>query len=104
MRPLLQVIPTAHTPESLVETLCDETGVALLRTGQFDSPSARYSFVTANPFLVFKSFGSRCEVFSVGPDAALGDALELIMRRRIGVVPVLDSKRKLLGQIGRAHV
>ena len=40
---------------------------------------------------------ARCEVFSVGPDAALGEALELIMRRRIGVVPVLDAKRKLLG-------
>jgi para-aminobenzoate synthetase component 1 len=64
MRPLLQVIPTTHTPESLVETLRGETGVVLLRTGQFDSPSARYSFVTANPFLVFKSFGSRCEIFS----------------------------------------
>ena len=40
---------------------------------------------------------ARREVFSVGPDAALGEALELIMRRRIGVVPVLDAKRKLLG-------
>ena len=40
---------------------------------------------------------ARREVFSVGPEAALGEALELIMRRRIGVVPVLDAKRKLLG-------
>ena len=40
---------------------------------------------------------ARREVLSVGPDAALGEALELIMRRRIGVVPVLDAKRKLLG-------
>jgi len=40
---------------------------------------------------------ARREVFSVGPNAALGEALELIMRRRIGVVPVLDAKRKLLG-------
>jgi len=40
---------------------------------------------------------ARREVFSVGPDAALGDALELIMRRRIGVVPVVDAKMKLLG-------
>ncbi len=62
MRPLLQVISTVHTPESLVESLLGETGVVLLRTGQFDSPTARYSFVTANPFLVFKSFGSRCEI------------------------------------------
>jgi manganese-dependent inorganic pyrophosphatase len=40
---------------------------------------------------------ARREVFSVGPDAALGDALELIMRRCIGVVPVVDAKMKLLG-------
>ena len=40
---------------------------------------------------------ARREVFSVGPDAALGEALELIMRHRIGVVPVVDAKKKLLG-------
>ncbi len=40
---------------------------------------------------------ARQEVFFIGPDAALGEAMELIMRRRIGVVPVLDKKRKLLG-------
>ena len=62
MRPLLQVIPTAHTPESLVENLRGEAGIILLRTAQFDLPSARYSFVTARPFLTFRSFGSRCEV------------------------------------------
>ena len=62
MRPLIQEIPTAHTPESLVENLRGDTGIVLLRTGQFDSASARYSFVAANPFLTFRSFGSRCEV------------------------------------------
>ncbi len=40
---------------------------------------------------------ARCEVFSIGQNAALGEALDLIMRHRIGVVPVLDGKRKLLG-------
>ena len=72
MRPLIQEIQTAHTPESLVENLrglsrrseakADENGIVLLRTSQFDSPSARYSFVAANPFLTFRSFGSRCEI------------------------------------------
>ena len=62
MRPLIQEIQTAHTPEALVENLRDETGIVWLRTAQFDSPSARYSFVAANPFLTFRSFGSRCEV------------------------------------------
>ena len=40
---------------------------------------------------------ARREVLSVGPKAALGEALDLIMRHRIGVVPVIDGKRKLLG-------
>jgi para-aminobenzoate synthetase component 1 len=62
MRPLLQEIQTAHTPDSLAESLRDELGVILLRTNSFDSPSARYSFVTAKPFLTFRSFGSRCEI------------------------------------------
>src|SRR3954463_15346302 len=62
MRPFIQEIETAHTPESLVEHLRVEPGVVLLRTSSFDSPSARYSFVAAKPFLTFRSFGSRCEV------------------------------------------
>ena len=41
MRPLIQEIPTAHTPESLVQTLLGAPGVVLLRTSQFDLPSAR---------------------------------------------------------------
>jgi para-aminobenzoate synthetase component I len=62
MRPLIQEIPTAHTPESLVEQLHGADGIVLLRSNAFDSASARYSFVTANPFLRFQSFGSRCEI------------------------------------------
>jgi para-aminobenzoate synthetase component 1 len=70
MRPLIQEIPTAHTPETLAARLftphsalrTPHSNVVLLRTSQFDSPSARYSFVAANPFLTFRSFGSRCEI------------------------------------------
>ncbi len=62
MRPLVQEIATAHTPESLVGQLRGEAGTVLLRTSSFDSPSARYSFVATNPFLTFRSFGSRCEI------------------------------------------
>src|SRR5581483_4636305 len=66
MRPLIQEIQTAHTPDSLVEQLrsCEARNLILLRTSSFDSPSARYSFVAANPFLAFKSFGSCCEIHS----------------------------------------
>jgi len=62
MRPLIQHVPTVLSPESLIESLGDETGVVLLRSAGFDSPQARYSFVAARPFLTFRSFGSRCEI------------------------------------------
>ncbi len=62
MRPLIQEIQTAHTPESLVGQLGGEDGIVLLRSSSFDSPQARYSFITARPFLTFRSFGSRCEI------------------------------------------
>src|ERR1035437_5674558 len=67
MRPLIQEITTAHTPESLAEQLRGLPGMVLLRSGTFDSPQARYSFVTATPFLTFRSFGSRCEIVSADP-------------------------------------
>jgi para-aminobenzoate synthetase component 1 len=62
MRPLIQKVETLLTPESLVERLDEEPGVILLRSAAFDMPQARYSFVTARPFLTFRSFGSRCEL------------------------------------------
>jgi para-aminobenzoate synthetase component 1 len=64
MRPLIQEIPTPHTPETLVEQLSGQSGIILLRSNSFDATQARYSFVTANPFLIFQSFGSRCEIQS----------------------------------------
>ena len=62
MRPLIQEITTAQTPESLVEQIGGSDGAVLLRSAGFDSAQARYSFVAANPFLTFRSFGSRCEI------------------------------------------
>src|ERR1051326_1942464 len=64
MRPLLCEIPAARAPGPLGEQLENETGLVLLRSGLFDSPQARYSFVAARPFLTFRSFGSRCELHS----------------------------------------
>jgi para-aminobenzoate synthetase component 1 len=63
MRPLIHPIATAHTPESLVDELRGAPGVVLLRTAAFESAAARYSLVAARPFLTFRSWGSRCEIF-----------------------------------------
>src|SRR5580704_12184956 len=62
MRPLLHELETPHSPESLVEQLADHTGIVLLRSEGAHSPQSRYSFVTAQPFLTLRSFGSRCEI------------------------------------------
>ena len=77
MRPILQQIETAHTPESLVETLRGEPGVVLLRSGAFDSPQARYSYVTARPFLTFRSFGSRY-VLDAPPQTLFGNPWQIL--------------------------
>jgi para-aminobenzoate synthetase component 1 len=107
MHPLLQEIPTAHTPESLVETLRGENGVVLLRTSQFDSPAARYSFVTAQPFLTFCSFGSRCEIsFSQTSDARtqtqFGNPWRILdaLMARFELLDEIDSPFPLGGAFG----
>jgi para-aminobenzoate synthetase component 1 len=81
MRPLFARISSTHTPEALVSRLAGETGVVLLRTGQFESAAARYSFVTARPFATFRSVGSRCETFSLqGQQIQFGNPWSLLDR------------------------
>ena len=78
VRPLILEIATAQTPESLVEQLAGQRGIVLLRSAGFDLAQARYSFVTARPFLTFRSFGSQCEI---------GSAVADTMGRRTDGVP-----------------
>ena len=66
MRTLIQEIQNPPPPEALVEAVAGEPGRVLLRSALFDSPQARYSFVAARPFLVFRAFGSRCEMTTLG--------------------------------------
>ncbi len=61
MRVVVEEFSTHHSPDSLAASLRHEPGLVLLRTGSFDVPSARYSFVAARPMLTFRSFGSACE-------------------------------------------
>ena len=108
MRPLIQEIQTAHTPESLVENLCGETGVVLLRTTQFDSSAARYSFVAADPFLTFRSFGSRCEIVSGHQPSAINHQLQFgnpwhlldALMARYELLDEIDSPFPLGGAFG----
>jgi para-aminobenzoate synthetase component 1 len=65
MRPLIVEIETSRSPEWLVgqgyhlSGSRRQTGVVLLRGS---GEASRYSFLAANPFLIFRSFGSRCEI------------------------------------------
>src|SRR5437867_731554 len=91
MRPLVREVQTVQTPESLVTHLlargdglgersrAPQSSVVLLRSALFDSEQARYSFVTARPFLTFRSFGSRCELRSAGgSQVQFGDPWRLL--------------------------
>lgn len=54
------------SPEWLAGQLAGQPGLVLLRTGMFDGPHTRCSFIAARPFLMFRSKGSRCEVTPAG--------------------------------------
>ena len=99
MRPLIQEIATGHTPESLVECLRDEPGVVLLRTSSFDSPSARYSFVAARPFLTFRSFGSRCEIRPDPHDSRTLQRLNVQFGNPWQILDALLARCELLDEI-----
>ena len=77
MRPLVHEIDTGHSPESLVERLRGEPGVILLRSAPSDAPQSRYSLVATRPFLIFRSFGSRCET-EVGAEPGTDRSAELL--------------------------
>ncbi len=63
-RTIIEELAGVLSPESLVQRMSRERGVMLLRSSNFDSPHARYSFVVARPLLRFTSSGSRCEITS----------------------------------------
>jgi para-aminobenzoate synthetase component 1 len=107
MHPLIYEISTAHTPESLVENLRGGSGVIVLRTSSFDSPSARYSFVAANPFLTFQSSGSRCEISrpqtpDTGPQTQFGNPWHLLdsLMSRFELLDEIDLPFPLGGCFG----
>jgi para-aminobenzoate synthetase component 1 len=79
MRRLIQECVTHLAPELLVERLQGAPGIVLLRSGLFNSPQTRYSFVTARPFATFSSHGTQCEVVRGGRREILyGDPWRLL--------------------------
>jgi para-aminobenzoate synthetase component 1 len=68
--PLLIEVEIGSSPEMLAAALAGIPGVVLLRSAGSASPQARYSFVTARPFLTFRSFDTRCELTTSQPSDA----------------------------------
>jgi para-aminobenzoate synthetase component I len=66
MRPILEQADAGVSPEWLAERLRGEPGRVVLRSAISESPQARYSLVAARPFLVFRSWGSRCDLTADG--------------------------------------
>ena len=53
---------TAHSPFSLAQTLAGVPGRVLLHSADPGGTGGRYSFVTAAPFLTFRSHGAACRI------------------------------------------
>jgi para-aminobenzoate synthetase component 1 len=67
LRPLLHEVECEQSLDELARCLGRSApGVVFLRSAGFDKAQARYSFLAANPFLTFQSFGSRCELSEEG--------------------------------------
>jgi para-aminobenzoate synthetase component 1 len=71
VRALVHTINALPSPEAVVWSLQSKivngqpsgaNGLVLLRTALFTTPESRYSFLVANPFLTFRSYGARCEL------------------------------------------
>src|SRR6266581_9370193 len=101
MHPIIEEVATGHTPESLAKHLREEAGLVLLRTATFNSPHARYSFVTVRPFLTFRSIGSRCQLSSL-PDVQYGNPWRLLdqLMSRFELLDQLDLPFPLGGCFG----
>src|SRR6266566_1018786 len=103
MHPLVEEVAATQDPELLVEQLRGEPGIVLLRSALFDSPQTRYSFVTARPFLVFRSFGSLCELSSAtGIQIQFGNPWRLLesLMPRYELLDALDLPFPLGGCFG----
>ncbi|MBI1839340.1 MAG: anthranilate synthase component I family protein [Verrucomicrobia bacterium] len=66
MHPLVERIPSSVDARALGQLIADRPGAVLLESARLMSGRGRYSFVAADPFTTFRSYGSRCEIQSGG--------------------------------------
>jgi para-aminobenzoate synthetase component 1 len=71
MTTLVQEVADCPSPEAIAAPLHGEPGLVLLRSAPEEDGRARYSFLCARPFQVFRSLGSRCEITARGATQVL---------------------------------
>ncbi|MGH7972922.1 MAG: anthranilate synthase component I family protein [Limisphaerales bacterium] len=92
MYPLIQQVPGSKTAGSIAHSAQFEPDLVFLHTSLFDTPHSRYSFLTARPFLKFRSFGARCELASPrGARVQFGDPWQ-IMAELLSRYELLDEQ------------
>lgn len=81
MRSLIEPVAAPIAPEELAARLRPDDCPVLLRSAKFDGSFGHCSFVTARPFLVFRSSGSRGEVRAAGArQEVFGDPWRVLAR------------------------
>ena len=92
MHPIVESIPWEVEPRSLVALLAARPGTVFLESARLMSQRGRYSFVASDPFMTFRSLGSRCEIRSASDvQVQFGDPWRLL--------DILLSRFELLDEI-----
>lgn len=74
MHPIVEQIPWEIAPRSLVASLAMRPGTVFLESARLMAQRGRYSYVATDPFMTFRSTGSRCEIHSAsGIQCPFGD-------------------------------
>lgn len=102
LRPLIVEANRTIAPEELIERIGHPPGAFLLRSSLAGAYS-RYSFVGADPFLTFRSYGARCELTTcAGTQVQYGNPWNLLdaLMSRCELLDELDLPFPLGGCFG----
>ncbi len=81
MTPLIQECSVLLSPEGVMASLWNQPGAMLLRSALFRSKAERYSFVLANPFWIFHSRNTQCNLRSPSGNTSFqGNPWEILDR------------------------
>ncbi|HAM70373.1 MAG TPA: aminodeoxychorismate synthase component I [Verrucomicrobiales bacterium] len=103
MRPIIEEVPWNHGPQGLGARLARLPGTVVLESARLLSHRARYSLVTTDPFLTFRSTGTRCEVGSLeGSQTQYGNPWRLLdsLQARCELLDEIDFPFPLGGCFG----